>query len=59
VFLANRKLITFIVVLCVFLAVIFLAYRDFTYTFRTALQDVSSFPLILIQSLGHEAKAVV
>jgi rod shape-determining protein MreC len=59
VFLPKRRLIASAAVALLILFLCFLSYRNFTYTIRASVTDVSSVPLLVIQSLAHEVRAVI
>lgn len=58
-FLPKRKLIASVGVVLLILFFCFLSYRNFTSVFRSGLTDAASVPLRLVQSIGHEVRAVI
>jgi len=58
VFFPRQKLIKSAVFVCALLLIVFLAYRNTTYSLRAHLTDAASFPLTLLRALTHETRAV-
>lgn len=55
---SKRKLIAFLFLFCVVLFIFFISSQSATYTFRSAILDIFKVPLILINALSHEVRAV-
>ena len=56
---SKRKLIAFLFLFFIVFFVFFLSFRDATYTVRASFSDLAKIPLLVVDGITHEVKAVV